>query len=95
MIRSADLKLLAGESMLLSHTTAQGSRFFCTRCAGRLFNRPASNPELTVLHVASLDDEPTTKPSMHINVASKAPWYEILDDLPQFPGFPIRSESDG
>lgn len=31
---------------------------------------------------------PSTKPSMHIFVGSKAPWYEILDDLPQFDGFP-------
>ena len=83
------------QSSLQSYATAQGSRFFCGRCAGRLFNRPASNPELTVLHVASLDDEPTTKPVMHINVESKAAWYEILDDLPRFPGFPIQSESDG
>jgi hypothetical protein len=28
------------------------------------------------------------KPSMHIFVGSKASWYEILDDLPQFDGFP-------
>ena len=31
----------------------------------------------------SLIDEPTLKPTAHMFVGSKAPWYEILDDLPQ------------
>ena len=32
----------------------------------------------------TLIDEPTLKPTHHIFVGSKAPWYEILDDLPQY-----------
>jgi hypothetical protein len=31
----------------------------------------------------SLTDEPTLKPTAHMFVGSKAPWYDILDDLPQ------------
>ena len=31
----------------------------------------------------SLIDEPALKPAAHMFVGSKAPWYEILDDLPQ------------
>jgi hypothetical protein len=31
----------------------------------------------------TLVDEPTLKPTAHIFVGSKAPWHEILDDLPQ------------
>ncbi|HEY2741296.1 MAG TPA: GFA family protein [Gaiellaceae bacterium] len=31
----------------------------------------------------SLIDEPTLKPTAHMFVGSKAPWYEILDGLPQ------------
>jgi hypothetical protein len=31
----------------------------------------------------TLADEPALKPMAHIFVGSKAPWYEILDDLPQ------------
>jgi hypothetical protein len=31
----------------------------------------------------SLTDEPTLKPTAHMFVGSKAPWYEIFDDLPQ------------
>ena len=32
----------------------------------------------------SLVDAPTIRPSEHIFVGSKAPWFEITDDLPQF-----------
>jgi len=37
------------------------------------------------VHVAlgSLADEPSIRPSEHIFVGSKAPWFEITDDLPQ------------
>jgi hypothetical protein len=31
----------------------------------------------------TLIDEPALKPTAHMFVGSKAPWYEILDDLPQ------------
>ena len=37
------------------------------------------------VHVAlgSLVDDPSIRPSEHIYVGSKAPWFEITDDLPQ------------
>jgi hypothetical protein len=37
------------------------------------------------VHVAlgSLVDAPSTRPTEHIFVGSKAPWFEITDDLPQ------------
>jgi len=42
------------------------------------------------VHVAygSLDDAPSLRPTMHIWVSEKAPWYEIADDLPQYAEFP-------
>lgn len=38
------------------------------------------------VHVAmgSLVDAPSIRPTEHIFVGSKAPWYEITDDLPQY-----------
>jgi hypothetical protein len=40
------------------------------------------------LVVASLDEEPEQGPVMHINVESKAAWYEIRDGLPQHEALP-------
>jgi hypothetical protein len=36
----------------------------------------------------SLTDEPTLKPTAHMFVGSKAPWHEILDDLPRHDEYP-------
>ena len=36
----------------------------------------------------TLIDEPTLKPTAHMFVGSKAPWHEILDDLPQHDAYP-------
>jgi len=36
----------------------------------------------------TLIDEPALKPTAHIYVGSKASWYEILDDLPQYDEHP-------
>jgi hypothetical protein len=36
--------------------------------------------------MGTLDDDPGIRPALHILVASKAPWYEIFDGLPQRDG---------
>ncbi len=88
LIRKADLRFTSGEEAVQEYETQNGFRYFCERCGGRLFNRARSAPEFVVLLVASLDDEPTDEPVMHINVESRAPWYEILDDRPQHQAMP-------
>ena len=42
------------------------------------------------VHIAlgSLAEAPSLLPTAHIYVGSKAPWYEITDDLPQFDELP-------
>jgi hypothetical protein len=83
-VRSVDL----GEDAVREYRNPEGSRYFCGRCGGRLFDRPMSTDELLVLVVASLDAEPEQKPVMHVNVESKASWYDILDGLPQYRALP-------
>jgi len=82
-VPDARFRIVRGEDAIGRH----GGRFFCRRCATRLFNRSEDHPGVTMLVVASLDEEPTAAPSMHLNVESKAPWYEIRDDAPRFDGF--------
>jgi hypothetical protein len=55
----------------------------CAACGSLLFSVVR---EGAYVHVAlgSLVDPPTIRPTVHIFVGSKAPWYEITDDLPQF-----------
>ena len=90
---SARFHITAGEEDLREYRNPEGSRFFCGRCGGRLFNRPRSTDELLVLVVGSLDEDPPQAPVMHINVESKAAWYEILDGKPQHESLPPEAES--
>ncbi len=55
----------------------------CAVCGSFLFSVVRDG---AYVHVAlgSLVDEPTLRPTKHIFVGSKAPWFEITDDLPQF-----------
>jgi hypothetical protein len=41
----------------------------------------------------SLADAPTIRPTQHIFVGSKAPWFAITDDLPQYEGHVTRRPS--
>ncbi|WP_237480101.1 GFA family protein [Lichenibacterium dinghuense] len=59
----------------------------CRRCGSLLYAVVRGGG---FVHVAmgTLVDEPAIRPSMHVFVGSKAPWYEIADDLPRFDGAP-------
>ncbi len=54
----------------------------CAACGSFLFSVVRDG---AWVHVAmgSLVDAPSLRPTEHIYVGSKAPWYEITDDLPQ------------
>jgi hypothetical protein len=60
-----------------------------TRCAscGSLLFSVVRDGEWVHVAMGSLVDAPSIRPTEHIHVASKAPWFEITDDLPQFDEF--------
>jgi hypothetical protein len=49
------------------------------------------------VHVAmgTLVDDPTIRPTEHIFAASKAGWFTITDDLPQYEGHVVTTPHDG
>jgi hypothetical protein len=56
-----------------------------TRCAecGSLLYSVVREGEWVHVAMGSLVDDPSIRPGEHIYVGSKAPWFEITDDLPQ------------
>jgi len=49
------------------------------------------NPQVLTeygIALATLDDDPGVRPACHSFVRSKAPWFEITDELPQYPEYP-------
>jgi hypothetical protein len=62
---------------------------FCRRC-GSGVPRVSVERNLVSVPAGSLDSDPGMAPDAHIYVASKAPWFEITDDLPRFAEMPPR-----
>ena len=56
---------------------------FCRTCGSSL---PRVDPDrgIAVVPAGTLDDDPGVRPTEHIFVGSKAPWFEIADDLPRY-----------
>ncbi len=59
---------------------------FCRVC-GSILPRVGADP-IVGIPAGALDDDPGGRPRLHFFVGSKAPWYEIRDDLPQFESYP-------
>jgi len=82
------LRWLRGEALLDSYKVPEAERFihcFCRVCGSSM---PRSWPDRVMVPAGSLDDDPGARERMHIFVGSRAPWYEIPGDLPQFDEYP-------
>ena len=58
----------------------------CRKCYSLLYWTPRDG--YFRVPYGTLVDEPALKPMGHMFVGSKAPWHEILDDLPQHDEYP-------
>jgi hypothetical protein len=76
------LEVVEGADALLVWGNDKENHTRCGICGSLLYSVVR---EGAYVHVAmgSLADEPTIRPTEHIFVGSKAPWFEISDDLPQ------------
>jgi hypothetical protein len=82
-IEREKLELTQGGDALLVVGDEQLNDTRCTACGSLLYSVVRDG---AYVHVAmgSLVDAPSIRPGGHIYVGSKAPWFEITDDLPQF-----------
>jgi len=78
------LHVLSGAEGLTTYERCPGNVIaFCRRCGSLVPYPPENSPQVEFL-AGLLDDPPHVSPSFHIYVASRAPWHEIEDGLPQF-----------
>jgi len=77
------LQLLRGAEDLRRHGDAGGEDLFCGRCGSLLYSIVRDGAYAHVTY-GTLVDAPNLRPNAHIFVGSKAPWFEISDDLPQY-----------
>jgi hypothetical protein len=81
-----------GEDRLTSFKLPEAEFFaqvFCRVCGSPMPRVDARG--FAIIPMGSLDDDPGTKPMRHIFVGSKAPWFPITDDLPQFAERPTEA----
>lgn len=77
--------VVKGDDGLLIFGDVDTHNAHCKACGSLLYSLVR---EAAWVHVAmgTLVDAPTIRPTHHIFVASKAPWYDITDNLPQYRG---------
>lgn len=81
-IERSKLEIEEGGGNLLVHGSDALNDTRCGTCGSLLFS-VVRNGEYVHVAMGSLVDEPGLRPTEHIFVGSKAPWFEIADDLPQ------------
>jgi hypothetical protein len=76
---------LTGEELVSGYDSSPNeTRTFCRVCGATLPTFFRDHPEQIGLSLGTLDGDPGVRPSAHVWVASKAPWWEITDELPQY-----------
>jgi hypothetical protein len=86
-IEREKLEITEGSDSLLVFGEEDLNHTRCGVCGSLLFSVVRDG---AYVHVAlgSLVDAPSIRPTKHMFVGSKAPWFEITDDLPQFEEYP-------
>lgn len=88
-VRTADLRWIRGEELVRFFESSPGEhRGFCSVCGSYIFTRFTARPHEVGFALGILDDDPGTRPVCHVFVGSKAPWYDIEDQLPRYEAFP-------
>lgn len=85
VVAAEGLRFTRGEERLAAYKIPEARYFtqvFCRTCGAKA-PRVDLERRIAVVPMGALDDSPGRGPDHHIFVASKAPWFEIADDLPQ------------
>ena len=78
-----DFNWISGESLVKVYETSQGGGWcFCRECGSSLAG--TDQGRITSVTLGTVEGDPGVRPEAHIFVGSKALWYDINDDLPQF-----------
>jgi hypothetical protein len=80
------LTITAGAEAITRYDSSPGVlRCFCRHCGSSLF---AERHDKGLVHIrlGATDGDPGVRPEYHAFVSTKAPWFEITDNLPQLEG---------
>ncbi len=89
-ILRSKLRVMSGEDQLKILGTPDLHDARCGLC-GSLLYAVVRDGDYVHVTLGTLTDTPTIRPSAHIFVGSKADWFTITDDLPQYNGHVVRA----
>ncbi len=84
------VRFTRGADLLTSYKVPEAQFFtqvFCRVC-GSPMPRIDRERDRAIVPLGGLDDDPGIRPQAHIFAASKAPWFDIADSLPQHREYP-------
>src|SRR5436853_244078 len=88
-VRAADFAWEQGEDLVTFYESSPGNRRgFCRVCGSPVVSTFEAHPDYYGLPLGALDDDPNIRPTLHVHVASRAPWFTITDELRQLPEGP-------
>ncbi|HIG39029.1 MAG: GFA family protein [bacterium] len=80
---------LSGEDSLKIYAfSVNADSIFCKHCGSTLLVDFKPEPEALYITLGTVDGTVKCPPGYHQFVGSKAPWFEIHDELPQYKGWP-------
>ena len=78
-------RYLSGESVLTHYASSSDhDRVFCSVCGSNILVDLDGEPDNSYVSMSVIEGDPDKPEGYHIYVGSKAPWYEIHDDLKQY-----------
>jgi hypothetical protein len=83
------LSISDGAEDLMIFGEEAGHDAHCVRCGSLLYSVVRGGAYVHVT-MGTLVDAPSIRPTKHIFVGSKAPWFTITDDLPQYEEHAVR-----
>jgi hypothetical protein len=84
----------SGESDIRTYAFSdKADSIFCALCGSRLLVDYKPEADMLYITLGTVISDVDCPPGFHQFVGSKAPWFEITDDLPQFDDWP-ELESD-
>jgi len=84
-VSSAAFHLVGGAELLTVFESSPGKqRVFCSKCGSPIYSKKDSLPGVLRIRAGLVNEPLSVKPVAHSYTGSKANWWPINDDLPQF-----------
>lgn len=81
----AEFSYTSGESDVKKYAFSDNSdSVFCSHCGSRILVDSRAEADMLYIAMGTVDGEVSCPKGSHEFVGSKAAWYEISDDLPQY-----------